>query len=213
VFANPEVWQFPYGRAFDREETRVFLDMQMAEWGECGFGCWVAVHRAERRIIGYLGLSVPMFLPEILPAVEVGWRFDPGYWGQGLATEGARAALREGFTTLGLEEITSVPQADNPPSARVCERLAMTLDRVVSIPANDRRGELEALLSTHSRRLASQQLKQESANMGLAVRLAEGSGFADLGERFGPLLQGCVHRFEPGSGLGRSIRPHGHLRP
>lgn len=146
VFANQEVWQFPYGRAFTRNETEIFLDVQMAEWDECGFGCWVAVHRQDSRIIGYVGLSVPMFLPEILPAVEVGWRFDPAYWGQGLATEGARAALHEGFTTLGLDEITSVPQSDNPPSGRVCERIGMRLDRVVSIPANNRRGELRALL-------------------------------------------------------------------
>ena len=146
VFANAEVWQFPYGRAFTRKETEIFLNMQLAEWDDCGFGCWAAVHRVEQKIIGFVGLSVPTFLPEILPAVEVGWRFDPAYWGQGLATEGARAALREGFMTLGLEEITSVPQADNPPSGKVCERLGMTLDRIVSIPANDRRGELEALL-------------------------------------------------------------------
>ena len=146
VFSNPEVWQFPYGRAFTRDETKIFLKMQLKEWDECGFGCWVATHRADERIVGFVGLSVPMFLPEILPAVEVGWRFDPAYWGQGLATEGARAALHEGFTTLGLDEITSVPQADNPPSGKVCERIGMRLDKVVSIPANDRRGELEALL-------------------------------------------------------------------
>lgn len=87
-----------------------------------------------------------MFLPEVLPAVEVGWRFDPAYWGEGYASEGARAALREGFVTMGLNEIISVPQADNPPSSRVCDRIGMKLDRQVSIPANARRGELDALL-------------------------------------------------------------------
>ena len=146
VFAKPEVWQFPYGRGFNRRQTETFLNVQLAHWDQCGFGCWVAVHRGEQKIIGFVGLSVPMFLPEILPAVEVGWRFDPSYWGRGLATEGAQVALQEGFETLGLDEITSVPQADNPPSSRVCERLGMTLDRVVSIPANQRRGALEALL-------------------------------------------------------------------
>ena len=146
VFANKAVWQFPYGRAFTRKETEIFLDAQMAEWDECGFGCWAAVHRQNSRIIGYVGLSVPMFLPEILPAVEVGWRFDPAYWGQGLATEGARAALHEGFTTLGLDEITSVLESDNHRSVKVCERIGMRLDRVVSLPAEERRDELQALL-------------------------------------------------------------------
>src|SRR5687767_10457392 len=107
VFAHPEVWQFPYGRAFTRSETERFLDAQIQEWDERGFGCWLALLRETGRPIGYVGLSVPTFLPAILPAVEVGWRFDPAHWGRGLAGEGARAALREGFTTLGLTEICS----------------------------------------------------------------------------------------------------------
>lgn len=146
VFAHPEVWRFPYGRGFSRAETEAFLAMQIAEWEEIGFGCWIARTRTDGRVIGYVGLSVPTFLPEILPAVEVGWRFDPSAWGQGFATEGARAALDEGFLTLGLERICSIPQADNPPSARVAERLGMSLVREVAIPPNDRRGQLTALL-------------------------------------------------------------------
>jgi len=45
------------------------------------------------RLIGYIGISVPTFLPDILPAVEVGWRFDPEAWGRGYASEGAREVL------------------------------------------------------------------------------------------------------------------------
>jgi RimJ/RimL family protein N-acetyltransferase len=146
VFAHPEVWQFPYGRAFTRAETEVFLELQIAEWDAVGFGCWVARTSHDGRIIGYVGLSVPTFLPEILPAVEVGWRFAPAAWGQGFATEGATAALDQAFSTLGLDRVCSVPQAENPPSARVAERLGMRLVREVSIPANDRRGDLTGLL-------------------------------------------------------------------
>ncbi|MCU1451777.1 MAG: hypothetical protein JWP02_3947 [Acidimicrobiales bacterium] len=142
VFANPEVWQFPYGRAFNRRETEVFLEAQMAEWSLQGFGCWLAVERVSGRIVGYVGISVPTFLPEILPAVEVGWRFDPAVWGRGYATEGATAALDESFTTLGLEEVCSVPQSDNSASVRVAERLGMRRDRDVVIPATKDRGEV-----------------------------------------------------------------------
>ena len=146
VFANQEVWQFPYGRAFSREETAGFLDAQICEWKDCGFGCWIARERTHNRVIGYVGISIPMFLPEILPAVEVGWRFDPAVWGKGFASEGALAALEASFTTLGLGEVCSVPQADNPASSRVCDRIGMRFEREVTIPANARRGALTALL-------------------------------------------------------------------
>ena len=146
VFEKPEVWQFPYGRSFTREETSDFLDTQIQEWDDCGFGCWIARERTRNRVIGYVGISVPTFLPEILPAVEVGWRFDPAVWGMGFASEGARAALAEGFDTLGLDEICSVPQVDNPASSRVCDRIGMRLEREVTLPANSRRGDLTAML-------------------------------------------------------------------
>jgi len=151
VFAKPEVWEYPYGRGFTRQQTHAFINTMIDEWDQCGFGCWIAIERSTESVVGYVGLSVPMFLPEILPAVEVGWRFDPDHWGRGLATEGARAALREGFTTLGLDEVTSVPQSGNTASSRVAERIGMRFTRSVSIPANDRRGDLEGRLYTMSR--------------------------------------------------------------
>ncbi len=151
VFAKPEVWRYPYGRGFTRDETESFINTMIGEWHECGFGCWIAIEKQTNEVVGYLGLSVPMFLPEILPAVEVGWRLDPDHWGKGLATEGARAALREGFTTLGLDEITSVPQSGNASSSRVAERIGMRFARTVAIPATDKRGELEGRLYTMSR--------------------------------------------------------------
>lgn len=146
VFAHEEVWRFPYGRAFTREETDRFLATQLGEWDQRGFGLWLAALRTTGELVGYVGLSVPTFLPEILPAVEVGWRFAPAHWGRGLATEGAAAALDDGFGVLGLESICSLPQVENPPSARVCERLGMDRERRVHCPATDRRGAVDAWL-------------------------------------------------------------------
>jgi RimJ/RimL family protein N-acetyltransferase len=146
VFAQPEVWRFPFGRGFSREETEQFLTAQMEHWRTLGFGLWAARLRSDGRLLGFVGLSVPTFWPEVLPAVEVGWRLSPGEWGKGYATEGASAALDEAFTTLGLDTVCSIPQSDNPPSVRVAERLGMELLQEVAIPPNDRRGPVRALL-------------------------------------------------------------------
>lgn len=146
VFAKPEVWRFPYGRPFTREETAEFLEVQLREWQQNGFGCWIAIEKQSLRVIGYVGISVPHFLPEILPAVEVGWRIEPEAWGKGYATEGAAAALEESFATLGLQAVCSAPQTINPRSSRVCDRLGMRLDRVVTVGATSRRGPVDVNL-------------------------------------------------------------------
>jgi RimJ/RimL family protein N-acetyltransferase len=142
VFDSREVWEFPYGRGMTRAETAAFLEAQIRHWEDFGFGCWMARERQGECLIGYVGLSIPTFLPEILPAVEVGWRFAPTSWGNGYATEGATAALDEAFSTLGLTSVCSLPQADNRRSVRVAERLNMKLVREASVPANDQRGEV-----------------------------------------------------------------------
>ena len=152
VFATTRCGSSPTDGPSRGTSTARFLDAQIEEWDECGFGCWIARASGETgQVIGYVGLSVPMFLPEILPAVEVGWRFAPTHWGQGLASEGAEAALREGFTTLGLAEICSLPSSTNPQSYRVCERLGMTFRRLVDTPPTDRRDGVEARLYAMTR--------------------------------------------------------------
>lgn len=140
VFAKPQVWEFPFGRAFTRDETVGFLESQIDQYDSCGVACWLATERAEARVVGYVGISVPTFYPAILPTVEVGWRFDPDAWGRGYATEGARAALDQSFGPLGLDRVCSLPQAENTASVRVADRLGMTRLQTVTLPGDERRG-------------------------------------------------------------------------
>src|SRR6476659_9569623 len=134
VFAKREVWEFPFGRAFTRDETAAFLAAQIDQYESCGVACWLATERATGRVIGYVGISVPTFHPAILPTVEVGWRFDTDVWGRGFATEGAAAALDQAFGPLGLESVCSLPQDDNVASVRVAERLGMRRTGTVTLP-------------------------------------------------------------------------------
>ena len=126
IFAEPAFWRYPFGRAFSREETERFLGRQLHHWATHGYGMWAAELKAGARLVGYMGLSVPSWLPEVLPAVEVGWRLHPGQWGRGLATEGGRAGLRYGFEELDLDRIVSICMPENVASLRVMDKLGMT---------------------------------------------------------------------------------------
>jgi RimJ/RimL family protein N-acetyltransferase len=134
IFTKPEVWWYPHRRGWSSDETKAFLDRRIALWRTRGWTQWAVDHRQDERLIGYLGLEPPRFLPEVMPTVEVGWRLDPGYWGRGLATEGGRAALGFGFEVLGLDEIVSIYEPENVASGRVMRRLGMRHDRDTTHP-------------------------------------------------------------------------------
>lgn len=129
VFAEPAVWRYPVGRGFTPAETAAFLERTQVFWADHGFGLWAAELTETGALLGFIGLSIPTFLPEVLPAVEVGWRLHPDVWGRGLATEGGAASLRFGFTELGLDRIVSIAEPDNVASIRVMEHLGMTFER------------------------------------------------------------------------------------
>lgn len=53
---------------------------------------------------------------------ELGYWFGTQYWGQGYATEAARAAIDHAFGVLGFDELQSGARISNPASRRVLEK-------------------------------------------------------------------------------------------
>ena len=98
-------------------------------WDEHGFGLWCVTGRPDDTCLGFVGLAVPSFLPEVLPAVEVGWRLAHDAWGKGYATEGARAAVEVAFGALALDHLISITRIENRRSWHVMEKLGLTLER------------------------------------------------------------------------------------
>jgi [ribosomal protein S5]-alanine N-acetyltransferase len=80
-----------------------------------------ALHALSGALAGFCGLihreaDAP---PELMYALA------PEYWGQGLATEAARAVLAHGFEQLQSPRITAASDPPNAASVRVLERLGM----------------------------------------------------------------------------------------
>lgn len=125
TFAEPAVWWFPFGRGLTLEETERFVNRQMAHFETHGFSMLAAELKGTGRLVGFAGLMIPAWLPEVLPAVEVGWRLCPDVWGRGLATEAGGACLRFGFDEVGLDRIISIYVPENTASGRVMTKLGM----------------------------------------------------------------------------------------
>lgn len=127
INADPRVAEFLPG-ALTRAQSDEMFDRIEAHFEVHGF-CFWAVDVVDGPVcIGLAGLAVPRFEAHFMPAVEIGWRFSPEYWGRGYATEAARAALRFGFEEAGLREIVAFTVPANTRSRRVMERIGMSHD-------------------------------------------------------------------------------------
>ena len=126
IQSEESFWWYPLRGGMTREQTAAFLARVVERYETDGFGIQAAIDRVSGAMTGWAGLAVPHFLPEILPAVEVGWRFAEAYRGRGLATEAGAAALSWGFTTGGLDRIVSIYEPANVASGRVMQRLGFT---------------------------------------------------------------------------------------
>lgn len=125
--ADPRVMQY-FPETLDRQACDRLVDRYQAHIDEHGWGFWAVEILATEQFIGFVGLQqAPPELP-FAPCVEIGWRLSFDQWGQGLATEAARAALRVGFNELALPEIVSFTALDNQRSQRVMQKLGMTAE-------------------------------------------------------------------------------------
>jgi RimJ/RimL family protein N-acetyltransferase len=139
INADPEVMRWiGDGSIRDVQQTKAGIEASEHEWNLNGFGLFALQMRTTGELTGFSGLSVPGFLPEVMPAVEIGWRLGRPFWGQGLATEAARAALRFGLIDRGLERIVSIAQVGNDASERIMVKLGMHLERETVDPTCDR---------------------------------------------------------------------------
>jgi RimJ/RimL family protein N-acetyltransferase len=112
----------------DRAASDLVADRAEAHLARHGFGLWVVEAPGVTDFAGYCGLVHVPYAEHFTPAVEIGWRFDPAFWGRGYATEAARAALAFGFGRLGLGEIVAITVPANVRSRALMARLGMTRD-------------------------------------------------------------------------------------
>lgn len=127
MHSDPIVMKY-FPSTLDAEETRDLMARIEARHEGEQFGIRAVEIPGLTPCAGLVGLNRPHFETPVSPCVEVLWRLDRDYWGQGYATEAARAAVAHGFADCGLDEIVAFAVANNAPSLRVMERLGMRRD-------------------------------------------------------------------------------------
>jgi RimJ/RimL family protein N-acetyltransferase len=130
VFGDAEVMKHGDGAhppEWVRKWLRGCLEDYYQKWG---FGLWAVVDKNTRNTMGFCGLSRFNDVGG-QPETEIGYRLARQYWGNGFATEAARAVRDHGFQTLGLNRLISIIDAKNAASINVAEKIGMRFEKEV----------------------------------------------------------------------------------
>ena len=126
----PEVAQFntldiPKNQRVTREVMRATIE-DATEANRTHYG-WTIRTADKQQFLGEAGLNLS---PPRHRRGEIFYKLLPEHWGQGYATEVARALVRFGFGPLKLHRIEAGVASENHASVRVLEKVGMTREGV-----------------------------------------------------------------------------------
>ena len=124
VLSDAETMRF-YPAPFDRAGVEQWIARNQRRYAEIGHGLWAMILKESGKLVGDCGLSVQNV--EGADEVEIGYHVRRDLWGQGLATEAARACRDYGFSHLPVERIVSLIRPENLASRRVAEKNGMVV--------------------------------------------------------------------------------------
>ena len=131
IFSDPEAMRY-YPKLKTVEETEEWIRWNRLSYRAYRFGLWIAILKETGAFAGQCGLVMQKVDDE--PEIEVGYLFLRQYWGQGLATEAARACRDYavncvGHNRLGYTRLVSLIDPRNLASKRVAEKIGMMREK------------------------------------------------------------------------------------
>jgi len=129
--SDPEVVRFTGEGALHsiQEAEAVIQERLLPQFEKYQMGRF-SVFLKDGTYIGWCGLR---FFPET-GEVDLGYRFMKQYWGQGYASEAARACLEYGFEKLKLKRILAKSMPENIASLKVIQKMGMTFRGINTDP-------------------------------------------------------------------------------
>jgi RimJ/RimL family protein N-acetyltransferase len=124
VLSDPETMRY-YPAPCDHAGVEQWIARNLERYKSDGVGLWAILLKSTGELIGDCGITRQEVEGEYL--YEIGYHLRRDHWGQGLATEGARACRDWGFQHLKADRLTSLIPPENIPSRRVAERNGMTI--------------------------------------------------------------------------------------
>ncbi len=126
IFADGEVMRYlPKRDLAPRERAERTITVFGDHWSRHGYGVWAMTDKISGQFVGHCGLN---FVPEA-GEIEVLYALRRERWGQGIATEAARASARFGFERVDLARLIALAVPENMASRRVMEHLGFQYEK------------------------------------------------------------------------------------
>jgi ribosomal-protein-alanine N-acetyltransferase len=109
------------------EQIREVIKFIRQQYIDNGIGRWAIIEKNTNQFIGWAGLKLVKELTNNHNNFyDVGYRFIKKYWGQGFASESAKASLDYGFSKLTPDSIYAMADVNNLASKKVLEKSGLT---------------------------------------------------------------------------------------
>jgi [ribosomal protein S5]-alanine N-acetyltransferase len=110
------------GKARTREESAAGVARMIDGQRRHGFSLWAVEVGETGEMIGVCGV---VHVDGTGPDVELVYEFQRSAWGQGYATEAARACLDAALGPLGLKRVVALAYPENAQSIKIMQKLGM----------------------------------------------------------------------------------------
>ncbi|MCP5347655.1 MAG: GNAT family N-acetyltransferase [Gammaproteobacteria bacterium] len=118
IVSDPDVTRFlGDGSTHSRKKAEGYVKSNIESEKALGLARYAVVHKASGTFIGICGFK------KMENYTDLGWRFNPRFWGKGYATEAASAVLNYGINVLELTDIVVSVATANIRSFKVAKKL------------------------------------------------------------------------------------------
>lgn len=107
------------------EDTKKLIDKVKFNFNKYGYSLYAIIRKDTSEFIGFIGLLMADFQAHFTPAIEISWRLSAKHWGQGFATEGAKAVLEYAFIKLNVTEVVSFTAQSNIRSINIMKKIGL----------------------------------------------------------------------------------------
>lgn len=124
--SNPEVHKYLGNKPVSSiDKTLDVIRYIRGQYEQYGIGRWAVIEKNSGEFVGWSGLKYETLVRDDMDYYDIGYRLREKFWGQGIATETAMAALKYGFETMKLDEVYGGAHVENIGSNKVLLKLGL----------------------------------------------------------------------------------------